>query len=254
MFSARAILLTFMTVMTPLPLFAQGKITVYAAASTQPVIDALIPVMAHRNISLTAVYAGSATLARQIEWGAEADVYITANKRWMDALAAKGLIEPTTKNAIASNRLVLISHTPLSGPDQTFGPGYPLASLLGDGRLAIGDPDHVPAGRYGREALMSIGAWESVKDRLAPTKDVTGALMLVARGEVRLGVVYKSDAQRTAKVQIFKTFPKDSHSPIVYQAAALKGHLTQDTQTFLKLLVGTEGQAAFLSAGFGPRP
>jgi len=251
---ARVTVLTLMILAAALPVRAMERVTVYAAASTQPVIDALIPVMEQRGLAISAVYAGSATLARQIELGASADAYITANGQWMDYLAERDLLAPSTRRDIAANRLVLISHEPLPAPQMVFGPGYPLATILGDGRLALGSPDFVPAGRYAKEALTAIGAWDDLKDRLAPTKDVTGALMLVARGEARLGVVYLSDVRRTSDVQIFQIFSSDSHSPIVYQAAITKDNATDGLREFLDVLSGPEGQAAFLAAGFGGKP
>ena len=257
----RIIALTICAALVSVPARALDPVLVYAAASTQPVIDALIPVLKSRGLDVTPVYGGSATLARQIELGAGADVYITANARWMDYLAARDLIDPATRQDIATNQLVLIAHEPLPAPQMVFGPGYPLAAVLGDGRLAMAAPDYVPAGQYGKQALQHLGAWDAVKDRLAPTKDVTGALMLVARGEARLGVVYLSDLGRTDQVQIFQPFSADSHDPIVYQAAIInrpddetKGQDDESLRAFLDVLLGPEGQAAFRAAGFGGKP
>lgn len=230
--------------------------TVYGAASTQAVVDALVPLMEERHIAIGAVYAGSATLARQIELGApDADVFISANLHWMDYLDRLGLLEPGTRRAVATNRLVLIAaaDVPLpANPDVTD--TRAIERALDGGRMAIADPDFVPAGMYGREALQSIGAWDDLKDRLAPTKDVTGALLLVARGEARLGVVYQSDLRRIQGVRVYGIFPAASHAPIVYQAALLKGRASDGMLGFLDVLTGPEGQAAFRAAGFGPKP
>lgn len=250
----RLIILTLCVVLSSVPARAQGPVLIYAAASTQPVIDALIPVFKSRGLDVVPVYGGSATLARQIELGAGADVYITANARWMDYLAARDFLAPTTRQDIATNQLVLIAHEPLPAPLMVFGPGYPLAAVLGDGRLAIAAPDHVPAGQYGKQALQHLGAWDAVKDRLAPTKDVTGALMLVARGEARLGVVYLSDVGRTDAVHLFQPFAPDSHDPIVYQGALTQGKDAESLRGLMDVLVGPEGQAAFRAAGFGGKP
>lgn len=237
------------------PAQAMELVIAYCASSMQPVIDTLLPALEERDLGLTPVYGGSSTLARQIELGAPGvGIYISANSQWMDHLEKQGLLEPGTRQAIATNRLALIASKPLPAPMMVFGPGYPLHAVLGDGRLAIANPDHVPAGQYAKEALQNLGMWDRVKDKLAPTKDVTGALMLVARGEAKLGVVYLSDVQRVEGLHVFQTLPAESHSPIVYWAALLKGQATDRLRGFLDILTGAQGQAAFRTAGFGPKP
>ena len=255
-----AFLVSFLlTMLLTLPALAlggalEGAVTVFAAASAKPVLDALDPVLKARGVTLRLVYAGSSTLARQIEAGAPADIYVSANTAWMDYLANEGLLAPATRTNVATNQLVLIARDPLPAPLMAFGPGYPIASVLRNGRLAIADPDHVPAGLYARQALKAFGMWTEVQDQLALTRDVTGALLLVARGEARLGVVYASDAKRVPDVHVFAPFPEDSHAPIVYPAAIIQGRDSPAARQVLAALVGTEGQAAFRAAGFGAAP
>jgi len=230
---------------------AGESVTIFAAASTKPVLDALAPVLERRGIVLKTVHAGSSTLARQIEQGAPADIYISANIRWMDYLIDRGLIAYDSRRTVATNQLVLIvGPKPFAAPRMAFGPGYPLDRVLQNERLAIADPDHVPAGIYGREALGTLKMWAKVQDRLARTRDVTSALMMVARGEARLGVVYASDANRSERVSVFAAFPPASHSPITYPGAIIRGQDRKAVRTVMDLLTSPEGQSAFKAAGF----
>ncbi|MBF0251031.1 MAG: molybdate ABC transporter substrate-binding protein [Alphaproteobacteria bacterium] len=234
---------------------AGERVTVFAAASVKPALDALTPTWQARGLDVRAVYAGTSALARQIEHGAPADVFVSANAGWMDHLQTRGLIVPDSRADVATNVLVLATGTdPFPAPLMAFGPGYPLRPTLGGARLAIADPDHVPAGMYGREALKTLGLWDGVEDRLARTQDVTGALMMLARGEARLGVVYASDVGRAEGVAVFAPFPTDSHAPIVYPAAVVADHDGPGARAVLAVLAGAEGQAAFRSAGFGGAP
>ena len=234
---------------------ANDTVTVFAAASAQTVLEALIPVLTEQGITLRAVHGGSSILARQIEQGAPADIFLSANQRWMDYLSAQGQIEPGTQRPVATNTLVLIAGPkPFAAPRMAFGPGYPLASLLVDERLAIADPDHVPAGIYGREALKALNMWDAVEDKLARTRDVTSALMMVARSEARLGVVYASDARRTGRVSVFASFPASSHTPILYPAAIVRHRNSATVRAVMDTLSGAQGQAAFRAAGFGGAP
>ena len=228
--------------------FSLDNIRVFAAASTQPVFQDLTPKLKHLGINLIAVHAGSATLARQIEHGAGADVFITANDKWMDYLINLNLVQTDTRRDIARNRLALISTQILD-----LKAALPhLKETLNGGRLALADPDFVPAGRYAKEALTYLGQWSGLKNQLAPAKDVTGALMLVVREAAPLGIVYASDVGRSDLIKSFALFPEISHSPIVYQAAAIKGAKSPALNAFLAVLSGPEGQKAFAKAGFGP--
>ncbi|MBL4693544.1 MAG: molybdate ABC transporter substrate-binding protein [Magnetovibrio sp.] len=229
---------------------AADTIRVFAAASTQPVIEALSLDLKDADITVTAVYASSATLARHIEYGAPADVYITSNGKWMDYLANLGLIQPKTRRTIATNRLALISAQNINLEDVIKN----IAKTLQADRLAIADPNSVPAGQYAKEALISTKQWQALQDHLAPTKDVTGALMLVARGEAPLGIVYASDVLRSTKIKAFALFPKNSHSLISYQAAAITGAQSLALKKFLNVLSGPQGRTAFRRAGFKLHP
>ena len=241
------------TIMLGLPTFAAADtVTVFAAASTKPALDALAPTMKEHGITLRTVFAGSSALARQIDAGAPADIFISANTAWMDRLDKDNRLAPATRTNIATNELVLIARRDLDTPRMVIGPAYPLAALLADGRLAIADPDHVPAGIYGQEALQSLRLWDQVKDRLAPAQDVTGALMYVARGEARLGIVYASDVIRLPMLHILARFPDESHTAIVYPAAIINGRDTPATRQVLSILSGPKGRAAFQFSGFAP--
>lgn len=227
-------------------------VTVFAAASTKPALDALAPTLEAEGIDLRLVYAGSSTLARQIIAGAPADIYISANAAWMDDLDDKELLVAGTRVTVATNRLVLIAHAPQTAPTIKLGADFSLADTLNEGRLAMADPDNVPVGIYGRQALAALGLWTSAQDHLAVTSDVNGALLLVARGEAPLGIVYASDVARSADVWIFATFPAESHDPIVYPAAIIQGHDSTAARTVLQALTGPKGRAAFKFAGFLP--
>lgn len=230
----------------------RATVTIFAAASTKPALDALVPTLEAEGISLRLVYAGSSTMARQIIAGAPVDIYISASAAWMDDLEGKGLLVADSRATIATNRLVLIAHAPQTTQTVTMNENFPLTTALKDGRLAMADPDNVPAGIYGREALTTLGLWTQVQDRLAVTRDVTGALLLVARGEAPLGIVYASDVARTADVWAFARFPAESHAEIIYPAAILQGRDTATTRAVMQALTGPSGRAAFKFAGFKP--
>lgn len=243
--------LLILMIFAAFPAWAQtltlDNIRVFAAASTQPALKALSPKLKYLGINLIAVHAGSATLARQIEHGAGADVFITANAKWMDYLVDLKLIQTDSRQDVARNRLALISTQNLD-----LKAVLPhLKRTLNGGRLALADPDFVPAGRYAKEALTHLGQWAELKNQLAPAKDVTGALMLVVREAAPLGIVYASDIGRSDRIKSFALFPENSHSPIVYQAAAIKGAKSPALNAFLAVLSGPEGQKAFVKAGFG---
>lgn len=231
--------------------WAGEKVSVFAASSTKPVFDALAPILEQQGITLSTVHAGSSTLARQIEQGAPADIYVSANVRWMEYLTDHHLVIADSKRILANNQLILITGAKLApAPKMVFGKGYPLASILGDERLAIADPDHVPAGLYAREALNTLNLWAEVENKLARTLDVTSALMMVARGQVPLGIVYASDVGRSAKIRTFAPIPQSSHSPITYPAAILKGRDRTVVKQVMEMLIDEKGRAAFIAAGF----
>jgi len=234
----------------PLP----KPITVFAAASLGDVLQEIgRPYRADTGIATRFSFAASSTLARQIEAGAPADVFISADGEWMDYLANRGLIEPRTRRNIAGNELVLIAPA-ASGIQLRIAPGFALGAALGRGRLAIADPAAVPAGRYAQAALSSLGAWPEVESRLAPAENVRAALALVSRGEAPLGIVYRTDARLDPKVRVVGAFPAASYPPIVYPAAAVSG-ARADAAAFVEYLAGEKAQAIFRKYGFtAPSP
>jgi molybdate transport system substrate-binding protein len=227
---------------------------VFAASSLEQALDAAI---AHYRppggAPVQAAYAASSTLARQIEQGAEADVLITASVSWMDYAARRGLIRAASRSVFAGNALVLIAPAP-SALRLRIAPGFDLAGALGDGRLAMGDPDHVPAGIYGLEALHHFGVGAAVGDRLARAASVRGALALVARGECPLGIVYRSDAAAEPAVRVLDTFPPASHAPIVYPMAITAASTHPQADTFAAFLRSPPARRALARHGFTTEP
>lgn len=197
-------------------------------------------------------FAATSALARQIEAGAPADMFVSADEKWMDYVANKGLLRPRTRAAFLANSLVLIA--PASSRVQlAIKPGFPLARSLGTGRLAMADPDAVPAGQYGRQALANLGVWPSVEGRIARAENVRVALAFVSRGEAPLGIVYATDARAEPGVRVAGTFPKGSHTPISYPLAVLKNSKNSDTEGFRRFLLSAEGKAIFRRFGFGTK-
>jgi molybdate transport system substrate-binding protein len=229
---------------------ARDTITVYAAASlTNALQDVDAGYTKQTGTPVTESFASSSTLARQIEAGAPAQVFISADTKWMDYLAQKGLV--ANEVTFLGNELVLVAPADSPLRAQTIDRGTGWLDLLGrDGRLAVGDPDHVPAGIYAMEALERLGAWDTVEPRLARAEDVRGALALVERGDAPLGIVYATDARVSAKVRIVGTFPAGSHSEIVYPAATVKGADSAAVRDYFKYLGGAAARATFARYGF----
>lgn len=224
-------------------------VTVFAAASLTNVLDDLGKEFAlATGVPVRFSFAASSVLARQIDAGAGADVFISADQEWMDYLERRARIQKSSRRIVAGNRLALIAP---AGRDVrlVIGQGFPLAGALGKRRLATGDPDSVPVGRYARAALTSLGVWNDVADRLVRADDVRHALMFVARGEAPLGIVYETDARVEARVQVVGIFPADSHLPITYPAA-LTRDATPDAERFVQFVRGDAGRAAFERYGF----
>jgi molybdate transport system substrate-binding protein len=246
-------LILFLLVSFRAPAFAAGDqpLTVFAAAS---LTDALREVaglwqrQGHAPVRLN--FAASSLLARQIAAGAPADIFASADEAWMDALARQDLIVPGSRRDVLFNRLVLIVPTGASVL-VTITRGFDLAALLGPGgRLAIGDPAHVPAGIYAKQALMRLGIWSSVADRLAPAVDVRAALLLVARGEAPAGIVYETDARSSREVAVAGTFPEWSHDRITYPFAIVRGHDSAAARAWMRFLEGKDARAVFARYGF----
>lgn len=194
-------------------------------------------------------YAASNTLAKQIESGAPADLFVSADLDWMDYVAGKGLIRPESRVSLLSNRIVLIASKD-SAARIDLKPGADIATALGSSRLAMGNVDAVPAGKYGKAALEKLGSWDKVKDRIAQADSVRGALLFVSRGEAPLGIVYATDAAADPQVKVIATFPEDSHPPIVYPVAVTKDSANPDAQAFLTWLRSAGAKPVFEKQGF----
>jgi molybdate transport system substrate-binding protein len=204
------------------PAFAQDKtITVFAAASMKNALDDIDAAFsAKTGVKVNASYAASSALAKQIEQGAPADIFVSADTDWMDyAVSKKSINEPTRVNLLG-NSIVLIAPKDSGINNVTIGPGFDLAKLAGDGRIATGDVKAVPVGKYARAALQKLGAWQAAEPKFAMAESVRAALTLVARGEAVLGIVYSTDAKVEPGVKIVGTFPADSHPVIIYPVAA----------------------------------
>jgi len=222
---------------------------VFAAASLKNALD---EVAAMSPAKPTISYGASSALAKQIEAGAPAQVFISADLDWMDYLEQRKLLRPGTRKNILGNKLVLIAPAG-SSVRADIAPGFPLAALLGGGRLATADPAHVPAGKYTKAALEKLGVWDSVSGRLAPAESVRAALALVARGEAPLGAVYSTDAAVESKVRVVATFPDRLHPAIVYPAALTSSAPASGSAAdFLALLVSAAARNVFEKYGFTP--
>jgi molybdate transport system substrate-binding protein len=235
------------------PAMAQTKpVTVFAAASLTDAMQQIGEAWRKQaGGEVRFSFTSSSTLARQIEAGAPADVFVSADKEWMDYVQAKGLIQAPSRSDLLGNRLVLIAPR-ASSVRVKIAPGFGLAAALGDGRLALGDPAHVPAGLYAKAALTRLGVWSQVEARVAPADNVRTALAYVARGEAPLGVVYWTDALAGPKVRIVGVFPEASHPPIVYPAALTTG-AGPGAKAFLAYLRGGEARTIFKRLGFTVR-
>ena len=228
-----------------------GTATVFAAASLKNALDDVAASWAKEGKAAPKIsYAASNTLAKQIEQGAPADLFFSADLDWMNYAQRQDLIRPDTRVSLLANRIVLIAPKD-STASVSMGPSLDLAPALGaSGRLAMGNVDAVPAGKYGKAALEKLGAWAGVKDRIAQADSVRAALLLVSRGESPLGIVYATDAAADANVRIVATFPADSHPPIVYPVAVTKDARSPDAAPFLAYLRGPAARAAFERQGF----
>ena len=228
-----------------------STVLVFAAASMETVLDALAPAIQRATgISVRTSYAASSALARQIESGAPADLFVSADLDWMDYLQSRGAIRAETRVNLVGNRLVLVAPAGSTGALR-IGPGFPIAAGLGTGRLAVADPESVPAGRYAKAALESLRVWTFVSSRLAPAENVRAALLLVSRGETPLGIVYHTDAIADRGVRIVDTFPENTHPPIVYPAAVTTQAPSAAAATrVLAFLRSNEASALFRAEGF----
>jgi len=225
------------------------ELLVFAAASLTDALGELSPHWEKAaGMPVRLSFAASSVLARQIEAGGRADVFISADQEWMDYLQARGLLEQSTRRELAGNRLVLIAPAD-SGIELRIAPGFRLAAALGTGRLSTGDPDTVPVGRYARSALVSLGVWNQIQARLVRADNVRSAMMFVARGETPLGIVYATDTRADPRVRIVDTFPANSHAPITYPAAATR-RARSSAASYLDFLAGADARNTWKKFGF----
>lgn len=230
---------------------APKTLTVFAASSLTTVLEEVGKAYTlQTGVPVRFSFAASSALAKQIESGAPADVFISADQEWMDYLAARNLIRAATRRDVVSNSLVLVAPAS-SAISIKIAPGFALAAALGDrGRIATGDPASVPIGRYARAALTHLQVWTSVESRLVPADNARTALSFVVRGEAPLGIVYATDAQAESRVRVVDYFPASSHAPIRYPAAAMR-LADANAGGFLAFLASEPARAIFDRAGFG---
>ena len=225
------------------------ELLVFAAASLTNVLGELSPAFEKDSgVTVKFSFAASSALARQIESGAAADVFVSADQEWMDYLQTRELLNKASRRDLVGNRLVLIAPAD-SKASLKIGPNFPLLAALGNGRLSTGDPDTVPVGKYARAALTSLGVWDSIEPRLVRAENVRSAMMFVSRGEAPLGIVYSTDALVESKVRVVDTFPDGTHAPITYPAAATKA-AKRDADAYLTYLSGVSASATWKKFGF----
>ena len=224
-------------------------VTVFAAASLKNAMDDVGKAFtAKTGVAVRFSYGASSALARQVEAGAPADVFVSADADWMNYVDGKRLIVSASRRDVLANHLALIAPA-TSNVKLKIGNNMPIARALGDGRLSVAGPD-VPAGKYAKASLTALGVWPSVEGHLAQADNVRGALAFVARGEAPLGVVYDTDAKVEPKVRIVGLFPDNSHPPIVYPAALIAGSGKPGAAAFLGFLQGPEASQVFQRYGF----
>lgn len=227
-----------------------ADILVFAAASLTPPLQEIADKYgAATGDKIRISFAASSTLARQISRGAPAQIFISANEKWMDYVAARGFIEASSRRTVISNSLILVAPVKGHGGITSLTPES-ILSLLADRRMAIADPAHVPAGIYGAQALKSMGLWQSTKGKLAPMFNVRATLALVESGETPAGIVYASDAHNNGKVRPIYKFPATSHDPISYPAALVKEHKTEAGRNFFDQLSTPLNKSIFTRHGF----
>lgn len=229
---------------------AADTVTVFAAASMKNALDAANAEWKKESSKETTVsYAASSALAKQIEAGAPADVFISADLAWMDYVTEKSLIQPDTRSNLLGNRILLVAPKDKAEPVE-IKEGFDLSGLVGDGKLAMGEVNSVPAGKYGKAALEKLGAWSAVEGKVAGAESVRAALALVSRGEAPYGIVYQTDAAADAGVAIVGIFPEDSHPPIIYPIALLSDSKNADAAAYLDFLKSEKAAPFFEAEGF----
>ena len=241
-----------LTSVSPRQVSAEDISLLVAASLTDAVTEIIDSYLRQSNDHILVSFANSSALAKQIENEAPADIFISANLGWMDYLIHNGLIKRASRRDALGNKLVLV--TPVESEiDFEIKPYFPLAKMLGDGRLAIADPDFVPAGQYAAAALKWLDVWSEVASRLAPGSDVRNTLSLVERGETQLGIVYQTDVVGSKKVRIVDYFPTESHPPIIYSFGIISDHDSPAVLSFYDFLTDEEAMKIFRIYGFVPR-
>lgn len=230
---------------------AADDVLVFAAASLKPALDTILDTPAARAVGEVAVsYAATSQLARQIKHAAPASIFISADPDWMDQVEKDGHIIPGTRSNLLGNALVLIAPR-ASTLELAIAPGFDLAGALGkDARLAMGEPNSVPAGRYAKAALISLGVWNQVEDRIVPAMHVRAALNFVVRNEAPLGIVYRSDAVSEERVRVIGAFAASTHPTIVYPAALLRDGDNEASRQLFEVLHSAQAAAIFARFGF----
>ena len=235
----------------PQPAAAQDSLTIFAAASMRNALDDVDTAFTKATgVKVTASYAASSALAKQIAQGAPADVYVSANIKWMDFLDQKKLIAPDTRINLLGNQLVLIAPKDSKLDHVTIGKGFDIVKLAGDGRIAVANTKAVPAGLYAKAALTSLGVWAAAEPKLAQAENVRATLAYVARGETPLGIVYSTDAKIEPKVKIVGVFPAGSHPAITYPVGAIAGSKNAHVKRYLKFLQTQAAKDIFEKYGF----
>lgn len=233
------------------PLVAQEQITVFAAASLKNALDdANAAFTKATGVKVTASYAASSALARQIEQGAPADIFISADLQWMDYVGERKLIKPDTRVNLLGNKLVLIAPADSKIAKVTIGQGFDIARLAGSDRIAVADVNAVPAGRYAKAALEKLGAWAAAGPKLAQAENVRAALAFVARDETPIGIVYETDAKAEPKVKVIGAFPDSSYPPVTYPVAETATTTKQAVPQYLHFLRSPAAKAIFEKYGF----
>jgi molybdate transport system substrate-binding protein len=244
---------TFALVVTLAALPGQAQdvtLTTFAAASMKNAVDDINAAFTKATgIKVVSSYAASSALAKQIESGAPADLFASADLKWMDYVETKKLVKDGTRVNLLGNRLVLIAPKDSKIGNVTIGPGFDLAKLAGDGRIATGDVRAVPVGKYAKAALETLGAWTAAQPKFAMAENVRAALTLVGRGEAPLGIVYETDAKVEPNVKIVGHFPEDSHPPIIYPVV-LTANAKPDAMKYLSFMRSNLAKTIFETYGF----
>jgi molybdate transport system substrate-binding protein len=246
-----ALVLILVLVAAGLPRVARADdVLVFAAASLKNALDDAVGAFAQRDkVKVNVSYAASSALAKQIDNGAPADIFISADLDWMNDVQQHNLIQVNTRANLLGNVLVLVAPAD-SSVKVDIKPGFPLATLIGDGHLAMADPDAVPAGKYGKAALQKLGVWDAVQAKVARAEDVRAALLFVSRKEAPFGIVYQTDAAADKGVKIAGVFPPDTYPPIIYPIALTATSKNPDAAKFLAFLSSPAAKPFFEKQGF----